>query len=179
MRVIWTYWAHVWRLRSLFLGTGYDNFYPRVWVRVQISTRSLFAGGRVIALPDPNPTRCHPYRQPSCRFAESATHPFARFSNGSTNSAHWCKLWMTAGLSASARVGCSIIIFELSVTVKPSPLPSHVGNRWVCKSVLYKVGGVSNIIGHWNVNTNLISGMVASVLSLSYFVVVMCSGRSR
>jgi hypothetical protein len=35
------------------------NFYP--WVRVQISTRSLFASGRVIALPDPNPTRCHPY----------------------------------------------------------------------------------------------------------------------
>jgi hypothetical protein len=49
---------------------------------------------------------------------------------------------MTAGLSASVHVGCSnIIIFELSVTVKPSPLPSHVGNRWVCKSVLYKVGG--------------------------------------
>jgi hypothetical protein len=30
-------------------GTGM-NFYP--WIRVQISTRSLFAGGRVIALPD-------------------------------------------------------------------------------------------------------------------------------
>jgi hypothetical protein len=25
MRVIWTSWAHVWRLRSLFLGTGYDK----------------------------------------------------------------------------------------------------------------------------------------------------------
>jgi hypothetical protein len=25
MRVIWTSWAHVWRLRSLFLGTGYDS----------------------------------------------------------------------------------------------------------------------------------------------------------
>jgi hypothetical protein len=37
------------------------NFYPRVWVRVQISTRNLFAGGQVIVLPDPNPTRCHPY----------------------------------------------------------------------------------------------------------------------
>jgi hypothetical protein len=24
MCVIWTSWAHVWRLRSLFLGTGYD-----------------------------------------------------------------------------------------------------------------------------------------------------------
>jgi hypothetical protein len=24
MRVIWTSWAHVWRLRSLFLGTGHD-----------------------------------------------------------------------------------------------------------------------------------------------------------
>jgi hypothetical protein len=35
------------------------NFYP--WIRVQISTRSLFTGGRVIALPDSNPTRCHPY----------------------------------------------------------------------------------------------------------------------
>jgi hypothetical protein len=35
------------------------NFYPWVWV--QISTRNLFAGGRVIALPDLNPTRCHPY----------------------------------------------------------------------------------------------------------------------
>jgi hypothetical protein len=39
-------------------GTGM-NFYP--WIRVQISTRSLFTGGRKIALPDPNPTRCHPY----------------------------------------------------------------------------------------------------------------------
>jgi hypothetical protein len=37
------------------------NFYPRVWVRVQIFTRKLFADGRVIALPDLNPTRCHPY----------------------------------------------------------------------------------------------------------------------
>jgi hypothetical protein len=37
------------------------NFYPWVRVRVQISTRSLFTDGRVIALPDPNPTRCHPY----------------------------------------------------------------------------------------------------------------------
>jgi hypothetical protein len=25
MRVIWTSWTHVWRLRSLFLGMGYDN----------------------------------------------------------------------------------------------------------------------------------------------------------
>jgi hypothetical protein len=25
MRVIWTSWAHVWRLRSLFLGMGYDR----------------------------------------------------------------------------------------------------------------------------------------------------------
>jgi hypothetical protein len=25
MRVIWTSWAHVWRLHSLFLGTGYDR----------------------------------------------------------------------------------------------------------------------------------------------------------
>jgi hypothetical protein len=24
MRVIWTSWAHVWRLRSLFLGMGCD-----------------------------------------------------------------------------------------------------------------------------------------------------------
>jgi hypothetical protein len=36
-------------------GTGM-NFYPRVWVRVrvQISTHSLFAGGWVIALPEPD-----------------------------------------------------------------------------------------------------------------------------
>jgi hypothetical protein len=34
------------------MGTGM-NFYTRV--RVQISTRNLFAGGRVIALPDPLP----------------------------------------------------------------------------------------------------------------------------
>jgi hypothetical protein len=41
-------------------GTGTSmNFYSRV--QVQISTHSLFAGGRVIALPDPNPARCHPY----------------------------------------------------------------------------------------------------------------------
>jgi hypothetical protein len=42
------------------MGTGM-NFYPWVWVRVQISTHSLFAGGWVIVVPDPNPTRCHPY----------------------------------------------------------------------------------------------------------------------
>jgi hypothetical protein len=42
------------------MGTGM-NFYPWVQVWVQISTRSLFADERVIALPDPNPTRCHPY----------------------------------------------------------------------------------------------------------------------
>jgi hypothetical protein len=41
------------------MGMGM-NFYSRVRVGVQISTRSLFAGGRVIALPDPNLTRCHP-----------------------------------------------------------------------------------------------------------------------
>jgi hypothetical protein len=41
------------------MGTGM-NFYPQVWVRVRISTRSLFVDGRVIILPDPNPTRCHP-----------------------------------------------------------------------------------------------------------------------
>jgi hypothetical protein len=43
-------------------GTGTD-FYPRVWVWVwvRIFTRNPFTGGRVIALPDPNPTRCHPY----------------------------------------------------------------------------------------------------------------------
>jgi hypothetical protein len=41
------------------------NFYP--WVRVQISTRILFASGRVIALPDPNLTRCHPYFRPTQR----------------------------------------------------------------------------------------------------------------
>jgi hypothetical protein len=44
------------------------NFYPRVRVRVRISTRSLFVDGRVIALPDPNPTRCHPY----CLFGPAA-----------------------------------------------------------------------------------------------------------
>jgi hypothetical protein len=39
------------------MGTGTGmNFYPRVRVRVQISTRSLFADGRVIALPDPLPS---------------------------------------------------------------------------------------------------------------------------
>jgi hypothetical protein len=37
------------------MGTGM-NFYPRVRVRVQISTHSLFADGRVIALPDPLPS---------------------------------------------------------------------------------------------------------------------------
>jgi hypothetical protein len=41
------------------MGTGM-NFYPRVWVQVRISTRRLFTDGRVIILPDPNPTRCHP-----------------------------------------------------------------------------------------------------------------------
>jgi hypothetical protein len=45
-------------------GTSTD-FYPQIWIRVQISTRSLFADGWVIALPDPNPTRWHPYRKVS------------------------------------------------------------------------------------------------------------------
>jgi hypothetical protein len=35
------------------MGAGM-NFYPRV--RIQISNRNLFAGGRVIALPDPLPS---------------------------------------------------------------------------------------------------------------------------
>jgi hypothetical protein len=35
------------------------NFYSWVWVQVWISTRSLFANRQVIALPDPNPARCH------------------------------------------------------------------------------------------------------------------------
>jgi hypothetical protein len=46
------------------MGMGTDtcmNFYPWVWVWVWISTRSLFTGGWVIDLPDPNPTHCHPY----------------------------------------------------------------------------------------------------------------------
>jgi hypothetical protein len=39
------------------MGTGTGmNFYPWVRVRVQISTHSLFADGRVIALPDPLPS---------------------------------------------------------------------------------------------------------------------------
>jgi hypothetical protein len=37
------------------MGMGTDtNFYPRIWVRVRISTRNIFTDGRVIALPDPN-----------------------------------------------------------------------------------------------------------------------------
>jgi hypothetical protein len=52
------------------MGTGM-NFYP--WVRVQISTRSLFAGGRVITLPGLNPTRCHPYEK-----VVFAAHPLYR-----------------------------------------------------------------------------------------------------
>jgi hypothetical protein len=46
------------RQNPIGTGTGM-SFYPQV--RVQISTCNLFAGGRVIALPDPNPTCCHPY----------------------------------------------------------------------------------------------------------------------
>jgi hypothetical protein len=37
--------------------TGTDmNFYPWVRVQIQFFTRSLFIGGRVIALPDPLPS---------------------------------------------------------------------------------------------------------------------------
>jgi hypothetical protein len=36
------------------MGTGM-NFYLWVRIRVQISTRSLFTGGRVITLPEPDP----------------------------------------------------------------------------------------------------------------------------
>jgi hypothetical protein len=32
------------------------NFYPWIQVRIQISTRSIFADGQVITLPDLNPT---------------------------------------------------------------------------------------------------------------------------
>jgi hypothetical protein len=39
------------------MGTGTSmNFYLRVWVRIQIFTRSLFVGGQVIALPGPLPS---------------------------------------------------------------------------------------------------------------------------
>jgi hypothetical protein len=37
------------------MGTSM-NFYPWVRIQVQISTRNLFADGRVIALPDPLPS---------------------------------------------------------------------------------------------------------------------------
>jgi hypothetical protein len=36
------------------------NFYPRVWVKVRIFAHSLFTDGQIIALPNPNPTDCHP-----------------------------------------------------------------------------------------------------------------------
>jgi hypothetical protein len=42
MRVIWTSWAHVWRLRSLFLGTGYDS--PPCTLLWQRAARSLALG---------------------------------------------------------------------------------------------------------------------------------------
>jgi hypothetical protein len=32
MHVIWTSWAHVWKLRSLFLGTGYDTRAPTYYM---------------------------------------------------------------------------------------------------------------------------------------------------
>jgi hypothetical protein len=39
------------------MGKGMGmNFYPCVRVWVQISIRSLFTGGRIIALPDPLPS---------------------------------------------------------------------------------------------------------------------------
>jgi hypothetical protein len=50
------------------------NFYLRV--RVQISTRNLFVGGRVIALSDPNPTRCHSYELGRRPGGATTTPPF-------------------------------------------------------------------------------------------------------
>jgi hypothetical protein len=41
------------------MGTSM-NFFLWVWIRVQISTRNPFVDGWVIALLDPNLTRCHP-----------------------------------------------------------------------------------------------------------------------
>jgi hypothetical protein len=52
------------------------NFYPCVWVRVWISTRNLFADGWLIALPDPNPTRYHPYSLPYPRGGLWRCHMF-------------------------------------------------------------------------------------------------------
>jgi hypothetical protein len=52
----------IWRVSDTRLksdGHGYE-FLPADTGTVQISTRSLFAGGRVIALSDLNLTRCHP-----------------------------------------------------------------------------------------------------------------------
>jgi hypothetical protein len=61
------------------MSTG-TNFYPQVWIQVRISTRSLFAGGRVIALPDSNPTHCHPYFDLTLRIRSRAgtTPPVSR-----------------------------------------------------------------------------------------------------
>jgi hypothetical protein len=70
------------------MGTGTGmNFYPWVRVRVQISTHSLFAGRRVIALPDPNSTRCHPlvYYGSYAKLCQGSTqyHSIAKVSRGS------------------------------------------------------------------------------------------------
>jgi hypothetical protein len=54
-------------------GTGM-NFYPRV--RVQISIHSLFVDERIIALPNLNPTRYHPYELGRRPGGATTTPPF-------------------------------------------------------------------------------------------------------
>jgi hypothetical protein len=54
MRVIWTFWAHVWRLCSLFLETGYDTRHEGYWV-VPIRGLLRTMSGLPLNPPIPNP----------------------------------------------------------------------------------------------------------------------------
>jgi hypothetical protein len=86
------------------------NFYLRVLVRVRISTRSLFAGERVITLSDPNPTRCHPYARNLllvCSVSEdsrvTAAQPWS-YSSHSTQHNH-CFIAPAAGVFGKGLFG--------------------------------------------------------------------------
>jgi hypothetical protein len=121
------------------MGTGM-NFYPRVRVWVQIFTRSLFAGGRLIALPDPNPTRCHPYCSAAAlpqdgflvAVAMAATHPSPPISPlpprclSSPSSPH--QLYPTTGTALLALVFCWLLAMPTIYFLLLSALQDDTGS---------------------------------------------------
>jgi hypothetical protein len=98
------------------MGTRYPSETRRV--RVQISTRSLFTGGRVTALPDPNLIRCHPYGGEV--EDDWRSRAIGGLFLGTRRITRWCKTKLTPK-PVSLRVGCGCNLgAKLKLQLHPS-----------------------------------------------------------